>query len=370
MVKPTALDRERERHLPVVEMAPASRAVSGYDSSEHRQERPLIDRVTLVDLERLRRGVAITLVDDLVRICNMRVVYKQVDVIFGRQQRADVAVEHEVRLNRTLNRLLNLRISGMDQIAEITTELGLPIRKPIDEYVDTTIWNRHRSTVGALLAATTATTARDRRFEIAVCGMLVRVRSAARVTVERGSANASGMWGHVLAVRQGTRGNASEAFIPIEIGLAALIVVAADIYVLAVSGHFPTAARDTVRVIGVLVAAGILLWLGLLVFAFAIAGVFLSLVRDVGGDRSVGRGGLWIVPVCAVGLAVGSADGALVALYGPIAFGSIVLAAALAVGLRRSGFYRRPEHAAASLGLLFLCSYVVSGLVVGAIILR
>ena len=43
------------------------------------------------------------------------VIQKDVDVVLGGQQPADVALEHEVRLHPALDRLLDLRIRGVDQ---------------------------------------------------------------------------------------------------------------------------------------------------------------------------------------------------------------------------------------------------------------
>ena len=54
----------------------------------------------------------------------------------GREQRADVAVEDEVRLHRALDRLLDVRIGGVDHAAQLRTELLLPLREAGEVAVD------------------------------------------------------------------------------------------------------------------------------------------------------------------------------------------------------------------------------------------
>ena len=68
------------------------------------------------------------------------VVHEDVHVILGREERADVALEHEVRLDRALDGLLDLGIGGVDQRANLETDLLLPIRQIVD--VDVDAWIR------------------------------------------------------------------------------------------------------------------------------------------------------------------------------------------------------------------------------------
>jgi len=64
------------------------------------------------------------------------VVEEQADVILCGEQRTYVALEHEVRLDRPLDRLDDVRIGGVDQIAKLVAELALPVRQRVDVRVD------------------------------------------------------------------------------------------------------------------------------------------------------------------------------------------------------------------------------------------
>lgn len=175
------------------------------------------------------------------------------------------------------------------------------------------------------------------------------------------------MWGHVLAVRRGTTHNSSQAFIPLEITAMAILVAGADVWLLAVSGGLPTAIRDPVRLLGGLLAAGIVVWVGCFVCAAAAWGFLAAIIDDVSASRE-----LTLVPrvaVGVVGLAAGSGDGALVAIYGPIVFVSMGIELVLAGYLGLSQVRGRRRHPAAALSILFLCSCAVSGAVVASYVL-
>ena len=57
-------------------------------------------------------------------------------MILGRQQRGDVAVQHEIRLNGPLDRLDHLGIGGMHEIPDLLADLLLPVGQLVDVGVD------------------------------------------------------------------------------------------------------------------------------------------------------------------------------------------------------------------------------------------
>jgi hypothetical protein len=192
--------------------------------------------------------------------------------------------------------------------------------------------------------------------------------SPLRATVENGIATNSGMWGHVVVLRRGTKKSNATTNIPIEISVIAIVIAIGDVYLLAVSHNFPIAVRDPVRVLGGLLAAVLVFLVGSLVFALAVGGILMAVVDDAGGATSAAC----LAPrvaVALVGAAAGIGDGALVALYGPITFASMALVIGLAGYLRLSTVYRHRQHAAASLALSFLCCYAVSGILVASYVL-
>ena len=60
------------------------------------------------------------------------VVEEDVDVILGRQQGADVALQHEVRTVGVLDRFSDLWVGGVDQIADLAADRLLPIGEGLD----------------------------------------------------------------------------------------------------------------------------------------------------------------------------------------------------------------------------------------------
>jgi hypothetical protein len=83
----------------LTDFPPAASAIAGCHGLQHGNQGSPVDVVPLVDLDGLRRRVAVALVDDAVRVRNVRVVHEQVDVVLGREQGTHVPVEDEVRLN-------------------------------------------------------------------------------------------------------------------------------------------------------------------------------------------------------------------------------------------------------------------------------
>jgi len=94
----------------------------------------------------------VPLVDDAVRVGDGGVVDEDVDVILRRQQRADVALEHEVRLHGALDGLLDPRIcataTSNERASAITSDNDSNITK-----CGWTIRSSARPTVGPLGAA-------------------------------------------------------------------------------------------------------------------------------------------------------------------------------------------------------------------------
>src|SRR5437763_6795986 len=115
-----------------VDLAPAAGPVVGDDLPEHRHERGLVDRLTLAKRDRARGLVVVAGSDDALRVRDdPTVVEEDVDVVLGREQRADVSVTHEVRLHPSLDRLLDRRIAGVDEVAHSVADLLLPRRQRV-----------------------------------------------------------------------------------------------------------------------------------------------------------------------------------------------------------------------------------------------
>jgi hypothetical protein len=104
--------------LPVGVLAASSAPLLAMICFEHRCERSSLDLVSLVEGDHLRGLVALPAGDDPLRVGDDRpVVEEEVDVIFGGEERTDVALEYEVGLDGALDRLCHLRVGGVDQVA-------------------------------------------------------------------------------------------------------------------------------------------------------------------------------------------------------------------------------------------------------------
>ena len=57
-------------------------------------------------------------------------------MVLRRQQRGDVAVQHEVRLDGSFDRLDHLGINGMHEIPDLLADLLLPVGQLVDVGVD------------------------------------------------------------------------------------------------------------------------------------------------------------------------------------------------------------------------------------------
>ena len=101
--------------------------------SEHGEERRRVEPLALPDRHGPRRLVVVPAGDDVLRIRHDRaVVEKDVDVVFRREQRADVALEDEVRAISELDRLGDLRVRGVHEVADLAADRLLPLRQRVD----------------------------------------------------------------------------------------------------------------------------------------------------------------------------------------------------------------------------------------------
>src|SRR2546425_3969098 len=117
-------------------LAPPTGAVVGDDGLEEVHEGALVDDIALADLDRSRGQVPVALVDDALGIGRDGVVDEHVDVVLGPEQRADVAVQGEVRLPGPLDGLDDVRVGGVHQGSHPTTDVLLPAREGLDVRVD------------------------------------------------------------------------------------------------------------------------------------------------------------------------------------------------------------------------------------------
>jgi len=60
------------------------------------------------------------------------VIEKDVDMILGGQECADIAMQDEIRLGGALDRLGHLGVGSMNEIAHLLTDRSLPRREAID----------------------------------------------------------------------------------------------------------------------------------------------------------------------------------------------------------------------------------------------
>jgi hypothetical protein len=119
------------------ELAPATRAIVGDDLPEHREEGALVERVVLAEPDRPGRVVVVAGGDDALGIGDDRpVVEEDVDVILRREEGADIAVEDEIRLDRSLDRLLDVGVGLVDDVPDLAEDLPLPVGQAVQVVVD------------------------------------------------------------------------------------------------------------------------------------------------------------------------------------------------------------------------------------------
>src|SRR5260221_6533567 len=121
------------------DLTPASGVVVGDNGLEEGQERPLVEGFTLAHLNRACGQVALPLIDDALGIRCDGVVDKDVDMVPGGEQRANVAIQREVWPVGALDSLGEVRVGGMHQIPHAAANVLLPVGERIDIVVDTGI---------------------------------------------------------------------------------------------------------------------------------------------------------------------------------------------------------------------------------------
>src|SRR5947207_13917245 len=100
------------RSAVALELSPPARAVVGDDGPEQLAERPLVEALAPTDRHRARGFVLVAGGDDPLGIGRDRIVDEDVHMVLGRKQRADVAIEDEVRAVGALDRLHHVWIGG------------------------------------------------------------------------------------------------------------------------------------------------------------------------------------------------------------------------------------------------------------------
>src|SRR4051794_22227894 len=121
----------------LLQAPPAARAVVRDDLLEHPLERRRVDRLALVDRDGPRRLVVVPAGDDALGVGDDRaVVEEHVHVVLRGQQRADVAVKDEIRLDAPFDRLADFGVGGVHELADLTADVLLPRRERVDVLVD------------------------------------------------------------------------------------------------------------------------------------------------------------------------------------------------------------------------------------------
>src|SRR5215211_8392280 len=116
----------------------AAGAVVGDDVLEHGREGGGVDRLALADGHGTGELVVVAAGDDPLGIGGYAaaVIEEDVDVVLGRQQGANVALQDEVGLAGPLDGLGHLRVGGMDQLADLAADGLLPVGQGVDVGVD------------------------------------------------------------------------------------------------------------------------------------------------------------------------------------------------------------------------------------------
>src|SRR5215207_4024154 len=116
-----------------LQLAPAAGAVVGDNVLDHGGEGGRVDSFALADSHGAGGLVVVATGDNSLRIRDdSAVVEKYVDVVLRRQQRANIALQHEVRTVGALDGLANLGVGGVNQIADLAADGLLPIGQGID----------------------------------------------------------------------------------------------------------------------------------------------------------------------------------------------------------------------------------------------
>src|SRR5579863_10101386 len=118
------------------ELAPSARAVIGDNSLKEVQKGALIEGLMLMDLNRPRCQIPVSLVNNALRIGCDGVVDKNVEMILRSQQRADVAMQRKIGLLCALDGLGHVRVGGVYQVSHLAANILLPVRKSSNVFVN------------------------------------------------------------------------------------------------------------------------------------------------------------------------------------------------------------------------------------------
>jgi hypothetical protein len=165
-----------------LEFSPATGSVVGNDCIEHGSQSRRVQGFPVTDRDGACGLVVVAGGDDSVGTGHdAAVIEKEVDVILGRQNCTDVAMQDEIRLGSALDGLGYLWIDGMDEIAHLLADPSLPGREAIDVSIDSGIGvvrARVRSRALELTAARSSSTRGPLR------GILQKPRAAMLLTSE------------------------------------------------------------------------------------------------------------------------------------------------------------------------------------------
>jgi len=96
----------------------------------------LVHGFALANLNRPRCTVALPLVNNAFGIGHNGVVDKNVEMIFGPEQRTNIATEHKVWSVGTFDGLSNVCVGGMHKVPHLVANVLLPIRERMNVFVD------------------------------------------------------------------------------------------------------------------------------------------------------------------------------------------------------------------------------------------
>src|SRR3712207_1316159 len=130
------------RSLLAHDLMPAPGPVMRNDGPKHSDERLLVDLLPPIDCHGPSRLVFVARGDDARRIWDEGVVEKHVHVVLCGQERADVALQDEVRTVGALDGLRHLGIGAVHQCAYPAADTLLPVGERLDVSVDAGIVGR------------------------------------------------------------------------------------------------------------------------------------------------------------------------------------------------------------------------------------
>jgi hypothetical protein len=114
--------------LRLAQSTPAAGVVMGNHGSYKVDECLFVDRLAPVYLNRPGSFIVVTLVDYAFRIRRDGIINEDVHMVSCGKQSTDIAIPGEVRSVRELDRLFNIVVSRMYELANISTDQLLPIR--------------------------------------------------------------------------------------------------------------------------------------------------------------------------------------------------------------------------------------------------